>query len=295
MLTIVPIIVIILSLGVILLIASRHWTQALILDVASLPEEREARLKSTILETRLLRKLNEVWKKMSAVFMPAKNFLTAGYGQLAKRLKGLERAYRFHASSPLPDSSQKSEIKLQDILAQAKSAVGENRLAQAEEQYLSVLKLNPAELEAYEGLGKVYVKRQEWEQARETFDYIIKNWPGHDQAFALLALVEEMAGNLEKAKDLYLHALSINNQAVDYHLNLAGIYQELGDNEKALSSLQKAQALEPNNPKVLDQLLQMSILLGNKSLAEEVLEKIRKVNPEHGKLDELAEKVKALS
>lgn len=294
MLTIIPIIIIILSLGVILIIASRHWKAAAILDLDSLPEEREAKLKSSILETRLLRKLNDSWKKGSAVFMPVKNLVATGYGQLLKRLKGLERAYRFHASSPLPDSSQKADIKLQDILEQAKTAFSQNQLAQAEAHYLSVLKFNPSELEAYEGLGKIYVKRQEWEQARETFDYIIKNWPQHDQAFALLAMVEEIAGNLEKAKDQYLHALSINNKAVDYHINLAGIYQELGDNEKALSSLQKAQALEPNNPKVLDQLLQTSILLENKSLAEEVLEKIRKVNPEHGKLDELAEKVKAI-
>lgn len=295
MLTIIPIIIIILGLGVILIIASRHWQAAAILDLDTLPEEREAKLKSTILETRLLRKLNDSWKKSSAVFMPVKNAAATGYGQLVKRLKSLERTYRFHASSPLPDSSQKSDIKLRDILEQAKTAFSQNQLPEAEKLYLSVLKLNPAELEAYEGLGKIYVKRQQWGEARETFEYIIKNWPQHDQAFALLAMVEEIAGNLGKAKDQYLHALSINNKVVDYHINLAGIYQELDDNEKALSSLQKAQALEPNNPKVLDQLLQVSILVGNKSLAEEVLEKIRKVNPEHGKLDELAEKVKALS
>ena len=100
---------------------------------------------------------------------------------------------------------------------------------------------------------------------------------------------------MAKAKNLYLHALSINNQVLEYHLNLSEVYQSLGDNEKSLSSLQKAQALEPNNPKVLDQLLQVSILVGNKSLAQEVLDKIKKVNPDHGKLGELEEKVKALS
>ncbi len=294
MLTIIPLIIIIVSLGVILIVAVRHLPEAAALDVGSLPEERQARLKSTILEAQLLRKANNFWKKASIVFVPLARFLFLSYKTGVKHLRVLERTYRFHTASPLPDTSAKAELKLQALLEKGRAALEGGNLAQAEESYLEVLKINAATLEAYNGLGRVYVKRQEWDQARETFNYISKNWPGHDQSFALLAMVEEVAGNLEKAKNLYLHALSINNNVLEYHQNLAEIYLSLGDNEKALSSLQKAQALEPNNPKILDQLLQVSILVGNKSLAQEVLDKIKKVNPEHGKLGELEEKVKGL-
>lgn len=295
MLTIIPLIIIILSLGVILIVAARHLPQAANLEVGSLPEEREARLKSSILETRLLRKTNDLWKKVNIVFVPFSRFSANWYKTGLKQIRALERTYRFHTASPLPDTSQKSELKLQELLDRSRAAFEAGNLTDAEGDYLEALKHNAGVLEAYDGLGKIYVKRQEWEQARETFEYITKNWPGHDQAFALLALTEEVTGNLEKAKNLYLHALSINNQVLEYHLNLAEVYQSLGDNEKSLSSLQKAQALEPNNPKILDQLLQISILVGNKSLAQEVLDKIKKINPEHGKLGELEEKVKGLS
>ena len=295
MLTIIPLIIIILSLGIILIVVARHLPQAAVLDVGSLPEEREARLKSSILETRLLRKANNFWKKVNIVFVPLARFFGAWYKIGLKQIRVLERTYRFHTASPLPDTSQKSELKLQELLDKARAAFEAGKLTEAEGDYLEALKLNAGVLAAYDGLGKIYVKRQEWDQARETFEYVTKNWPQHDQAFALLALVEEIAGNLAKAKNLYLHALSINNQVLEYHLNLSEVYQSLGDNEKSLSSLQKAQALEPNNPKVLDQLLQVSILVGNKSLAQEALDKIKKVNPDHGKLGELEEKVKALS
>lgn len=294
MLTIIPLIIIILALGAILIIAVRHLPQAAALEVGSLPEEREARLKSSILETRLLRKTNDFWKKVSIVFVPFSRFFASWYKTGLKQIRVLERTYRLHAASPLPDTNQKSELKLQELLDRSRAAFEAGQLADAEADYLEALKLNAGVFEAYDGLGKIYVKRQEWDQARETFEYITKNWPQHDQAFALLALVEEVAGNLEKAKNLYLHALSINNKVLEYHLNLAEVYQSLGDNEKSLSSLQKAQAMEPNNPKVLDQLLQVSILVGNKSLAGEVLNKIKKVNPDHGKLGELEEKVKGL-
>ena len=294
MLTIIPLVIIILALGIILVIAVRHLPQAAALDVTGLPEEREAKLKSTILETRLLRKANNFWNKINIIFVPATKFTASWYKLGVKRIRSLERTYRFHTASGLPDTSQKSELKLQELLEKARASFEAGKLSAAEGDYLEALKLNAGVLEAYDGLGKIYVKRQEWDQARETFEYVTRNWPGHDQSFALLALVEEISGNLEKAKNLYLHALSINNKVLEYHLNLAEVYQSLGDNEKSVSSLQKAQALEPNNPKVLDQLLQVSILLGNKSLAQEVLDKIKKVNPDHGKLGELEEKVKGL-
>lgn len=294
MLTIIPLVIIILALGVILIIMARHMPQAAALDVSGLPEEREARLKSTILETRMLRKFNTVWKKSSAIFRPVVYMAADVYKVGVKQLRRLERTYKFHSASGLPDTTQKAGLKLQELLDKAKADFSTDKIDEAEKSYLSALKLNATELAAYEGLGKIYVKRQEWEAAHETFEYIIKNWPQHDEAFALLALVEEVTGHLEKAKDLYLHALSINNKVIDYHLNLAEVYLSLDDKEKAISSLQKAQDMEPNNPKVLDQLLQASILVGNKSLAQEALEKIKKVNPEHGKLDELEEKIKAL-
>jgi len=75
---------------------------------------------------------------------------------------------------------------------------------------------------------------------------------------------------------------------------LVDVYLGLGDKEKALSSLQKAQQLEPNNPKILDRILHVSILLGNKPLAEEAYDKIVRVNPENGKLEDYKKRIKAL-
>ena len=79
-----------------------------------------------------------------------------------------------------------------------------------------------------------------------------------------------------------------------HHLGLADLYVSLSEKEKALSSLQKAQALEPNNPKILDQLFLVSVLLKNRELAEEAFNKIKKINPDHGRLGEFEKKLKAL-
>lgn len=292
MFTIIPLAIIILSLGVLLIIAAKHTKKAAALDLAQLPEEREAILKSSILENKLLRKIDKVFKIASKVVNPSQKFLNQFFGKGIKRIRKIERSYRFQTG--LPDSSKKTEIKSKDLLKEAQEVLESGDLQKAESQYLSAIKIDPESPDAYKGLGNVYIKTQEWEQARETFEHVAKHWPQEAEAFASLAVIEEQTGNLEKAKDHYLHALSIDNEIAQYHVGLSELYLRLSEKEKALSSLQKAQALEPNNPRILDQLFNVSILVANKQLAQEVLEKIKKSNPDHGKLKEFEKRVKSL-
>lgn len=295
MLTIIPLAIIIISLGVILIIASRHYRQALTLDVADLQEEKEARLKSSLLEQRLLRKFYGLTQILGRILTPFYKAAESYYKKIQNRLKILERFYRFHSSSPLPDSNGKTDLRAQELKDKAQAALSGGDFKGAEENFLSILKINPSEPEAYEGLGKAYLGMEAWDEAEETFSYAIKQWPERDFSYAGLGSIAAARSKWDEAKDHYLHALSINNEVVDYHLRLAEIYLELDEKEKALSSLQKAQALEPNNPRILDRLLQVCIIVRNKDLAQEVLEKIRLVNPDHGKLEDLEEKIKSLS
>lgn len=294
MLTIIPLAIIIVSLGVIALIAARHVPKVATLDVSKLPEEREAQLKSSILENQLLRKFDAQWKRLARFVLPITQFSAQWYESLLKRLRRVHRVYRLQGGSPLPDSAGKADIRVSEKVEAAAEALAAGKFAEAESQYLAALKIDSGDPAVYEGLGNVYLAQEKWDEARETFEYVARQWPQNDRAFASLALIEQHAGKLEQAKDHYLHALSINNEEVEYHLSLVDLYLRLNDKEKALSSLQKSQQLAPNNPKILDRLLQLAILLGNKSIAEEALEKIKKVNPDHGKMDELEAKVKDL-
>ncbi|OJI06516.1 hypothetical protein BK004_03170 [bacterium CG10_46_32] len=292
MITIIPLIVIITSMGTILIIASRHLAKAAALDVSKIPEERDAVLKSAILENRLLRKVDQLFKFLSAIVSPghkvAQSLFVKGLGSIRK----LERTYRFQGG--LPDSSKKAQTKVRDLIAEAQELSATGKLTQAESKYLSAIKVDPESTDAYQGLGDTYIAMGELGQALETFEYYTRQWPQEARGFASLATTLEVQGKLPEAKDHLLHALSINNEVVEYHINLADVYLRLNDPEKALSSLQKAQGLEPNNPKLLDQLFTVSVLLENKSLSEEVLDKIKKTNPDHGRIAEFEKKVKKL-
>lgn len=293
MLTIIPLVIIIVSIGVVLLIASRHLKKAASLKLEEIPQEREAALKRSILENRLLRKIDQTIKFANQISRPVFKFTATGFSRWMQRIKNLEKAYRFYGG--LPDSSKKSELRSQQMIEEGDKELARGNFGKAESRYLAAIKVNPEFKEAYVCLGRTYIKTNELDQAKETFDFIIKTWPQEDRAFALLAEVEELKGNLNDAKDSLLHALSINNETVEYHMDLAEVYIRLDEKEKALSSLQKAQNLEPNNPKILDQLFSVSVMLSNKSLAQEVLEKIKVVNPDHGNLAEFEKQVKNLS
>ncbi len=294
MLIVIPLVVVILSLGVILFIFVRHVQKTSSINLSELPDEREAQLKATLLENQLLRKINISWRKVSSLVAPILIVFTKWYESFTKRLKKIERAYRFQGGSPLPDSASKSDSRIESLIESAKESVEKGEFREAESGYLAAIKIDPGAQHAYEGLGEMYIEEESWDQARETFEYITRQWPQNDKAFASLALIEKKSGKLEEAKDHYLHALSINNEEVEYHLSLVDVYLGLNDKEKALSSLQKSQKLSPSNPKILDRLLQLAIMLGNKSIAIEALEKIKKVNPEHGKIEELEKKIKDL-
>lgn len=292
MLTIIPLVVIIASVGTILVIASRHLKKAASLDVSQIPEERDAVLKASLLEHRLLRKVEGLFKFANAAIAPAQKGVATLLAKGLERVRKLERAYRFQGG--LPDSSKKAQTKVRELLAEAAELAQAGKFGQAESKYLSAIKVDPESTDSYQGLGVTYLAMGELEQARETFEYYTRQWPQEARGFASLAAVLEAQGKLEEAKDYLLHALSINNEVVEYHMDLADVYLRLNDPEKALSSLQKAQALSPNNPKLLDQLFTVSVLLGNKPLAQEVLDKIKKTNPDHGRIAEFEKKVKKL-
>jgi tetratricopeptide (TPR) repeat protein len=62
----------------------------------------------------------------------------------------------------------------------------------------------------------------------------------------------------------------------------------------AFRHLQKAVELAPNNPKYLDFLLEVSIMLEEKETALETYEKFHAINPENQKLSEYKARIEAL-
>ncbi|MBI3626728.1 tetratricopeptide repeat protein, partial [Candidatus Uhrbacteria bacterium] len=76
--------------------------------------------------------------------------------------------------------------------------------------------------------------------------------------------------------------------------DLGRIYARLNKPAAALKSFAKAVKIEPNNPKYLDQLLEMSIITRDKETAEDVLGRLEAVNPGNQKLTEFRQRIEEL-
>ena len=80
----------------------------------------------------------------------------------------------------------------------------------------------------------------------------------------------------------------------EIYFSLAWVEREVGDLDAALENIREALDLEPNSPRYLDLILDLSIMKKDKDLALASLEKLTSVNPENNKLSDWKDKVDSL-
>lgn len=129
-----------------------------------------------------------------------------------------------------------------------------------ERKYLEVLSLDPKNIDAYEGLGRLYFKQKDFEHAKEIFEHILR----------------------------------LGTNKLDHFLDLAESWQALEKYREAKGVLINALKKEPRNPKVIDRLIEIAILLKDRITAKNYLQQLKDVNPENKKIKEFAERIKIL-
>lgn len=179
-----------------------------------------------------------------------------------------------------------------DYLAQAEEATKQEKYNEAESAYLEVIRLDPHQLSAYQGLGEVYLDQRDFEAAREVYEFLLKHGRAATSSLGL-ARVASGQGRLEEARDEYIGALQLTSIAQP-RMELAQILCQMGDYTEALKYLKEAKKIEPQNPKILDFYIEVSILNGQLNQAEEGLESLRQANPDNQKIAEFAREIRKL-
>lgn len=265
------------------------------IDTASIPENRQNQIKHELMERRLERRLRDVFGRVVKFLTPV------GHGardlaQLAqRRLTALEERYRSQlaAGKKRPDRMEIAP-KLQALETEAHELFEAESYVEAEKKCIEMIALDHASVPAYRLLGEVYVATKSYKEAREVYRFLLKLNKQDDDALAHLGTIASQQGNLAEAKEDLIGALAINKEAASNHLQLCEIYRELGEYTNAVHECQEAVRLEPNNPKMLDALLDAALLAKDKPTAWSALDQLKNVNPENQKLGELESKVAAL-
>lgn len=292
MYSLLPFVLIIISLAIIIVIVVRRFPQLTLLDVDSIPEVKIERKKIELLKKRLAKETAAADAKRREMMKP-----------IIQKLKEIQLAFRIYIGKVhqrlLEHNKKKKGLKgesreiinLQSLLQSAETALNQKNFDVAETKFIDIIKVDSKNVEAYRGLGQVYVQKGELEEAREAFEFILKLNPNDDDAMVKLAEIMRVVGNKEKAIEYYEGSIVIDDHKAQRFFALAEILSEVGRDDLALESMRQAAELEANNPKYLDMLVELGVKCGSKQIAEEALQQLRMVNPENSKLAILKDKI----
>jgi tetratricopeptide (TPR) repeat protein len=259
-----------------------------VIDPKKIIELNQQAVKHSLLELRLKRKLTNLKNYLSGKLTPVNNFFSSQVNKIRLAFSNTEERVQNkinHHSSP--------QTTKDELMSEAEEALKYNRLPEAEQKYLEVIKLEPHNLFAYEGLAKTYLEEREYEQAQEVFEYLAQQGL-IEIAHLGLARVAAGQGRLDDARVEYLAALNIKDSLVA-HLELANILIELGLQSEALLHLRDAKRFEPRNPKILDFYIELSIVNGQPIEAQAALDVLREVNPENQKIPEFDKEIRKIA
>jgi tetratricopeptide (TPR) repeat protein len=253
---IIPLGIVVLSLAGIIFVIIKKFPVLASINIESIKSEQEAIKKEKIVAERLSRKISSIGKFLYALLLPIGKFLKKLFLNLYTKVLEWEKQYGKKKSVSLSDS----EGEIKTLFFEAEECLRMGKLEDAEQKCIGIIAIDHKNIEAYKKLGAIYVEQKNYENASETFKHILK----------------------------------LDPDDVETLLDLGELYKQRGENEEALANFKRAVEIEPGSPKNLDFLIEISIIVKNKDLAQKTLEKLREVNPENQKLAEFEERIKAI-
>lgn len=253
MYNIIPLILILISLSVIIAISVRKFSVLANLDTENIPAEKEAKFKERIISNRLKRNFFKWSAKLMKIIRPAGAAAGKFFKWIYKKLHELKEDYK-REETVLSEDDIKQKIKA--FFDEAEGFKKQDDLIAAEKKYIDIIGLESRNIKAFDALARLYFERKEYKEAKQTFGHVLKLKEDNEeidqlpQTYFDLALVCEAAGNLDEGMD----------------------------------NLKKALKLEPNNPRYLDIMLEISIINKDKVSALEAYNKLSEVNPDNQKL-----------
>lgn len=256
-------ILIILSLLAVGAVVFRKFTVLANIDVENIESEKQAAVKKRIVSEKFQRSLNKwlkkLWRWVGPFFIMLNNF----FAWLYRCLLHWKEKYSQTDLQPHQDVAQ----QVSSLFAQAQDLIHKEDLAGAENKYIEIIGLDSKSFKAFQLLGQLYLDRQNYQEAEQTLRHAAKL---------------KMTGQSEPVKDLEL---------ANVYYYLSQVYQAQNDTLGAVKSLKQALEIEPNNPRYLDKMIDLCIIVKNKGEAFDACQKLEQVNPENQKLADLKQKI----
>jgi tetratricopeptide (TPR) repeat protein len=165
---------------------------------------------------------------------------------------------------------------------------GMGKTAEAIAEFETASKAAPQEPNVHFGLGYLYWKSHQYDQAKSELARELSIDPGHAQALAYLGDIEMKRNDPGKALPLLEKSVSARQDIRIAYLDMGAIFTEQKRYPEAIAALQRAEKLDPTEPDAHFRLGRVYRAMGNKDAAQGEFAKVREL---HEKADDVASKM----
>ncbi len=165
-------------------------------------------------------------------------FLVAGFGALAL-------SQRQSINEVVADLPSKLSVRLDKLWQIAQEALKDRKYLRAEKALLMILRDDERNATAYNRLGILYAKQQQFKDAIECFE-IAQSLEPSASSLHNVGLIYYETEQYDKAALAFEQALAIEDGLAARHIAHAKVQEKLGNQKKTLLSLEKAVELEKN-------------------------------------------------
>lgn len=141
------------------------------------------------------------------------------------------------------ERSDKYNIQMKKLWDVAQSSMKDRKPLRAEKALLTILKFDEKNAAAYNRLGILYAKEQNYDEAIECFE-IAQSLDNNASSLHNVGLIYVETGAYEKAAMAFEQALELEDDVPARHIALSKAYEKMGQRKKAIESLENAYALD---------------------------------------------------
>jgi Tfp pilus assembly protein PilF len=289
-----PTVLFIFSFGVLAYMVWKYRMHTGIIDVDSIPEVKEDRKKEALLRRRIEDRGREAEEKRRQTFREWSEVFFSRVGTWAREVeRKMQRYIRSEERRRRGATSLEHSIKT--FLEEGEGMLQVGDVVGAEKKMLAVIRKDAKNIRAYRALAQVYVYKKEWEDAKATYEFIHTLSPEDEGVLMALADISDIAGETLAAVQYVEQAILINPHIADRFSRLCRLYGALGEPFPAFEAARQAVELDGGNAKYLDEYVECAILIGDKKVAEDAFQQLRRVDYQHPSLLSFRERIEAMA
>ncbi|MAU33895.1 hypothetical protein CL689_01885 [Candidatus Saccharibacteria bacterium] len=173
------------------------------------------------------------------------------------------------------DLPVKLSEKLDQLWSIAQSSLQDRKYLRAEKALLTILRVDERNASAYNRLGILYAKQQQYKEAIECFE-IAQSLEPSASSLHNVGLIYYETKNYDKAALAFEQALAMDSDLAARHIAYAKVQEKLGNDRKMIDALEKAIQIDPI-PQTLNLLSDAYERVGDVELATQLRERAAKL------------------